>query len=409
MWVVGKSGRQEEKYQSFKTDNIELASSLFERGHAGLYFRAPEDVSDALVGALNRSLWAGQFGSYTDGSGDPMGEVEVFISPKGAHTSWHTDFQENFTIQLSGSKTWRLASAPVPHPVRGITPHFAEGVPPALADVQVKAQLGCGSLGSNVHSFRDTPAPGPEAGQVVEVEVNEGDVLYHPAGVWHEVRNSGETPSISINISLVTASPADMLCDSLRLALWRTDQAGFWRRPVDCRSGGAQFRETIKDRIAGVKEMFRDVVEGAFPPFVFDADSPERTLLRVETDVRLADREYCGTGLRVNPCAVVVLEDETRGASAVGEEDEEDTDDGSGSCAFAILVHVGFGNADLSDRARCRVRVQGSPGHCTEFRLLLEFLRNAGKTISRGHDHGRWLLNDAAVVEKLVYCGVLLG
>jgi len=41
--------------------------------------------------------------------GDTTGEIETFVSRKGNYTDWHMDFQENFTIQVKGSKKWRLA------------------------------------------------------------------------------------------------------------------------------------------------------------------------------------------------------------------------------------------------------------------------------------------------------------
>ena len=60
------------------------------------------------------------------------GEVELFISAAappatskehGKHTTgWHTDFQENFTIQLSGIKRWTLRRGRVRHPLRATTP-----------------------------------------------------------------------------------------------------------------------------------------------------------------------------------------------------------------------------------------------------------------------------------------------
>ena len=41
-------------------------------------------------------------------AGDTTGEIETFISRKGNYTDWHMDFQENFTIQIKGSKKWKI-------------------------------------------------------------------------------------------------------------------------------------------------------------------------------------------------------------------------------------------------------------------------------------------------------------
>ena len=63
------------------------------------------------------------------------GEVKVFIDTSDHFTNWHTDFQENFTLQLSGSKRWRLKQGTVRHPSRGCTPHYYI---PDIVESQVK-------------------------------------------------------------------------------------------------------------------------------------------------------------------------------------------------------------------------------------------------------------------------------
>ena len=55
---------------------------------------------------------------------DQQGEIETFVSRAGNHTSWHTDFQENFTLQLKGSKKWRLLRSGLEAPIMGYTPHY---------------------------------------------------------------------------------------------------------------------------------------------------------------------------------------------------------------------------------------------------------------------------------------------
>ena len=46
-----------------------------------------------------------------------------------------------------------------------------------------------------------------------EVTLNEGDILYHPAGIWHAVKSDED--SIAINFSLKNLSVADLISDSL--------------------------------------------------------------------------------------------------------------------------------------------------------------------------------------------------
>jgi hypothetical protein len=56
--------------------------------------------------------FAGYFpGTATEESaGDTMGEIEIFVSRANNYTDFHTDFQENFTLQLKGEKKWRLCA-----------------------------------------------------------------------------------------------------------------------------------------------------------------------------------------------------------------------------------------------------------------------------------------------------------
>ncbi len=60
-------------------------------------------------------------------AGDTTGEIETFLSRQGNYTDWHMDFQENFTIQVKGSKKWRLCVEPgMQAPLVGYTPHFKD-------------------------------------------------------------------------------------------------------------------------------------------------------------------------------------------------------------------------------------------------------------------------------------------
>jgi hypothetical protein len=55
---------------------------------------------------------------------EQMGEIETFVSKSGNYTDWHTDFQENFTMQLKGSKIWKLLNSGLQAPLLGFTPHY---------------------------------------------------------------------------------------------------------------------------------------------------------------------------------------------------------------------------------------------------------------------------------------------
>jgi hypothetical protein len=58
-------------------------------------------------------------------SGEDNGEVETFASRTGHVTDFHFDYMENFTFQLRGKKKWSFVKGPIPHPIRGGTPHYS--------------------------------------------------------------------------------------------------------------------------------------------------------------------------------------------------------------------------------------------------------------------------------------------
>ena len=135
----------------------------------------------------------------------------MFCARKGHVTAWHSDFQENFTIQLRGRKRWRLAHRREAHPLRGETPHFAD-------DSVLWDQAKSRALGETIQS-RKRPRAAPE---VEEVILDAGDVLYFPAGVFHEVE-SLDDDNISLNVSLMAPTTAEVICSALRHWLLRTD------------------------------------------------------------------------------------------------------------------------------------------------------------------------------------------
>jgi len=53
------------------------------------------------------------------------------------------------------------------------------------------------------------------------IELSAGDSFYFPAGMWHRVEC--EQDSISINISLVGNTWADVIADSVRQLLWQQE------------------------------------------------------------------------------------------------------------------------------------------------------------------------------------------
>jgi ribosomal protein L16 Arg81 hydroxylase len=207
VWMVDQDTG---KIESFKTDPD--AALICYRAGASLYFRSSEEMAQVFIGNLLQDLGMEWSGRFPDGL--LKGEIEVFISRKGHKTSWHFDFQENFTIQINGAKTWHLAeseSQPTRHPVRGFTPHYS------------KDESGALQTQKKVHHVYDPSFSGSFATQDIQrVCLYPGDVLYHPAGVWHQVEALED--SVSINLSIFGTTWADLLSDVTRQVLWRSEE-----------------------------------------------------------------------------------------------------------------------------------------------------------------------------------------
>ena len=80
------------------------------------------------------------------------------------------------------------------------------------------------------------------------VTLNEGDIMYHPAGIWHSVESVSD--SISINFSMRQVRKADLIVNALRMHLLKDR---------DLREGIRISSEdpNNKDFMGGLKEGFR--------------------------------------------------------------------------------------------------------------------------------------------------------
>jgi hypothetical protein len=199
------------------------ALKLHECFGAAMYFRAPEEVSDAVLQPLCAALGMNFTSYFADGA--PRSETETFVAKKGHVTGWHTDFQNNFTTQLKGRRRWRLrheyAGEQQPgfkvkdflkkvkgdqakvskNNVRGLAPHYATM---ETYETQMKAVNGTN------HSADAKFLPPKEFfDSADEVILEPGDVLFHPAGVWHQVEALDDC--VAINFSLLNLSYADLI------------------------------------------------------------------------------------------------------------------------------------------------------------------------------------------------------
>jgi len=190
---------------SIRVSDASQAISLYKAGHS-LYCRASTELEQTLVPRMLSSLAHG-----VAGGGDRLrrGEVETFYSKRGHVTDWHTDFQENFTIMLSGEKKWSFKQGSIvgASPLRGCTPHFGPAQGNAVTETQLKVlRLGDDSFdASQVHDAAEKED---------SIILRAGDVLYHPAGIWHKVECLSD--SLAINVSLVGGSYAELACNAIQ-------------------------------------------------------------------------------------------------------------------------------------------------------------------------------------------------
>ena len=105
-WLRPLSSERSKRLDSVRTENVDDAIKLHRAG-ASLYFRASEDLERVMLTNLQSLLGLNFSACYSDGTN--RSEIETFVSRKGHCTDWHFDFQQNFTLQLKGKKTWRLA------------------------------------------------------------------------------------------------------------------------------------------------------------------------------------------------------------------------------------------------------------------------------------------------------------
>lgn len=155
----------------------ETAAKLYRAGLTIYFNLSPERPFVArLLSRLCRSL----------GHPPSRAVLSVFATRKGSHTHPHVDGNENFTVQLTGRKRWRLGA--------------------------------------------DTDSVAWRR-RALTVDLRPGNLLYCPGSWRHET--FGLEDSISLNLSLLSHPWADVVLPSLRAALmrrpdWRETAYGLW-------------------------------------------------------------------------------------------------------------------------------------------------------------------------------------
>lgn|GEM_PF-1838418 len=142
----------------------------------------------------------------------------LFISKNGNVSGCHFDHIENFTVQLRGTKSWRIienSHAPLP-----TVNYSMRAARPYLEDIWL---------------YGKRPFPAAIGNNAERVTVTPGALLYVPRGFWHEVETAAD--SISLLLGFPAYTWADVVLSSLRTMLLRHIE---WREnavyPYDAKS-----------------------------------------------------------------------------------------------------------------------------------------------------------------------------
>jgi hypothetical protein len=410
---------------SIEVSDADTALALYKSGHS-TYCRAPPLVEQHLVSTLlaDTGFGCGQYdASCTSVSCMGRGEVEVFQScTSDATTGWHFDFQENFTLQLSGVKRWTLQRGTVQHPLRACTPHYES---PESVEPQLKS-----AIMSNTEFEFGAPQAGVNAqGDKETVVMTPGDVLYFPAGMWHKVEVV--EPGVSINVSLMASSYAEVTCQALKHLLLKRDE---WRQSVIHNSA-----TNVVDKLKGLLKELPSLIdefermggaESIIPPVArsgnaikleseddsVDEDDEERDgvvdVMRfhdkcstTESQLRERLKTY---GLIKNPLASLLSEDEICRYYKTGDVDydsgETEADDLCKKRQVYVLNVNYAGNEMHESAVRVRIRENG---------MLLKHIHGRFKQKCNDlmlRSHGDWIAleKERLMLGYLIYQGCLL-
>jgi len=132
-----------------------------------------------------------------------------YAVPAGLGFRTHFDCQPNFVLQIEGTKRWRFSARPqVAWPPMNVT------------------HAGRAAEMTDRYPFLEVPYP-PDEREFVEQDLSPGDLLFMPAGTWHQTRSIDL--SLSLTMTCIPRTTADVVEDTLRTSLSRSQS---WRSNV---------------------------------------------------------------------------------------------------------------------------------------------------------------------------------
>lgn len=207
----------------------------------------PVDRADPTVAALAAELRAGL------GHLGPV-SVKCYLSTAGFGFNTHFDAQVVTTIQLEGTKRWRVSA----------TPGVAFPVDNAFLDESGTIRYN----GRTPASLATWERPAVDRDTFVEVLLRPGDVLCLPAGTWHEAKAAGGS-SLALNFSFSPADVAALLLDLVGPALrerptWRAGLSGTGDPVAELAARAAELADELHALVEDPEstgELTRDRIE----------------------------------------------------------------------------------------------------------------------------------------------------
>jgi ribosomal protein L16 Arg81 hydroxylase len=178
-----------------------------------------------------------------------ISRIGLFASPESSGLQTHYDVYDIFSIQLIGTKRFRVArNDKIPFPC---TKQYARGKQ-AYDDLFPQA----------INGYAD-----PDAVPYETVDMKPGSVLFLPRGYWHTTEASDEV-SVSVSIGFETPTALDCILPLVKSYLmqdpkWRRPLYGAWGGPLEA-SAIERSDELLKDLSEATKRLSaRDVIFNA--------------------------------------------------------------------------------------------------------------------------------------------------
>ena len=161
----------------------------------------------------------------------PIGVTSIFAVRNRNGTRLHVDWNENFTIQIYGTKRWLVAPNDfITNPVT----NWEIGSPAPLY----------------AHSSRVPTAVSPDSKAYI---LPPGSVLYVPRGFAHEASSVDDADSLSLNISFPASAWAVILCTLLSTKLLESPA---WRESLTGAFGQRRDREAFDKQLPDMISPF---------------------------------------------------------------------------------------------------------------------------------------------------------